>query len=152
MDSHIVKPTVDMFQIFNIILIWLSWGGGGTFLYRTPAFNQQGISVCATGYIQLVSWNIIQLQWQIQGTGHGPPLLLDQIEARRAEKFLFLRLGPRLSQGLDDPHLICRSGATTKLTPDDSNLALTWIKVNFPWVSFIHLQYFLLPSVTWTSP
>ena len=36
-DSHIAKPTVDMFQIFNINLIEL----GGTFLYRAPAFNMK---------------------------------------------------------------------------------------------------------------
>ena len=36
MDSHIAKPTVDMFQILNINLIEL---GGETFLYRAPAFR-----------------------------------------------------------------------------------------------------------------
>ena len=40
MDSHIAKPTVDMFQILNINLIELGGGGGGgTFLYRAPAFR-----------------------------------------------------------------------------------------------------------------
>ena len=38
MDSHVEKPTVDMFQIFNINLIEL---GGGTFLYLAPAFKHK---------------------------------------------------------------------------------------------------------------
>ena len=40
-------------------------------------------------------------QWRIQGRGLGPPLYLDQIEARKAEKYFFGR-PPVLSQGLDD--------------------------------------------------
>ena len=43
-------------------------------------------------------------QWRIQGRGPrglGPPLYLDQIEARKAEKYFFGR-PPVLSQGLDD--------------------------------------------------
>ena len=45
------------------------------------------------------------LQWRIQGRGPGvpAPLLLDQNEARRAEKHVFLRPTLPLSQGLDDP-------------------------------------------------
>ena len=34
--------------------------------------------------------------------GPGPPLFLDQNEARRAEKNVFSRPGPPLSHGLDD--------------------------------------------------
>ena len=47
--------------------------------------------------------------------GEGPPLFLDQTEARRAEKgFLRLPPPPTLSQGLDDrPHLL-----STGLDPD----------------------------------
>ena len=41
-------------------------------------------------------------QWRIQGRGLGPPLYLDQIEARKAEKYFFGRPPPLLSQGLDD--------------------------------------------------
>ena len=41
-------------------------------------------------------------QWRIQGRGRGPrplppPLILDQMEARRAEKNCFWRPGPPLS-------------------------------------------------------
>ena len=46
------------------------------------------------------------LQWRIQGKGPGvpgPPLFLDENEARRAEKHVFLRPPLPLSQGLDDP-------------------------------------------------
>ena len=47
-------------------------------------------------------------QSRIQGRGPegGPPLFLDQTEARRAESKLFWRPGPPLSQGVDDhpPH------------------------------------------------
>ena len=45
------------------------------------------------------------LHWRIQGRGPGvlAPLLLDQNEARRAEKHVFLRPTLPLSQGLDDP-------------------------------------------------
>ena len=45
------------------------------------------------------------LQWRIQRRGPGvlAPLLLDQNEARRAEKHVFLRPTLPLSQGLDDP-------------------------------------------------
>ena len=49
------------------------------------------------------------LHWRIQGRGPGvlAPLLLDQNEARRAEKHVFLRPTLPLSQGLDDPpHLL----------------------------------------------
>ena len=44
-------------------------------------------------------------QWRIQGRGPrglGPPLYLDQTEARKAEKYFFGRPPPLLSQGLDD--------------------------------------------------
>ena len=58
-------------------------------------------------------------QWRIQGRGLGPPLYLDQIEARKAEKYFFGR-PPLLSQGLDDhpspPHptpLIWRFASAT---------------------------------------
>ena len=43
-------------------------------------------------------------QWRIQGRGPrglGTPLYLDQIEARKAEKYFF-GFSPLLSQGLDD--------------------------------------------------
>ena len=33
-------------------------------------------------------------QWRIQGRGLGPPLYLDQIEARKAEKYFFGRPPP----------------------------------------------------------
>ena len=44
------------------------------------------------------------LHWRIQGRDPGvlAPLLLDQNEARRAEKHVFLRPTLPLSQGLDD--------------------------------------------------
>ena len=48
------------------------------------------------------------------------PLVLDQTEARRAEKFFFGdRLPPPLSRGLDDrpPTLISRSGSGTGVLP-----------------------------------
>ena len=46
-------------------------------------------------------------QWRIQGRGPGaspappPPLILDQLKARRAEKIVFWRPPSPLSQGLD---------------------------------------------------
>ena len=45
------------------------------------------------------------LHWRIQGRGPGvlAPLLLDQNEARSAEKHVFLRPTLPLSQGLDGP-------------------------------------------------
>ena len=49
----------------------------------------------------------ICLQCRIQGRGPGDlglPLLLDQAEARRAEKFFLGDRPPSLSEGLDDPH------------------------------------------------
>ena len=44
-------------------------------------------------------------QWRIQGRGPGDPaprLILDQNEARRAEKHFFEPALPPLSEGLDD--------------------------------------------------
>ena len=51
-------------------------------------------------------------QWRIQG--RGAPLVLDQTEARGAEK-MFLESSPPLSKGLDDrpPQLISRCGSGT---------------------------------------
>ena len=145
MDSHIVKPTVDMFQIFNIILIWLSGGGGGTFLYRTPTFNQKVISICATGYNYLTCFlecNTVA----VAGPGEGPrtSLIIRPNWGPKSQKNFCFETGPppylRVWMTPPPPTLIWRSGAATKLTLNDSNLALTWIKVDFPWVSFIHLQ------------
>ena len=52
-------------------------------------------------YLHPGSRALLYPQWRIQGRGRGPrplPLLiLDQMEARRAEKIVFWRPGPPLS-------------------------------------------------------
>ena len=64
----------------------------------------------------------ITLQWRIQGG--ATPLILDQTEARKAEKKFFCDRASPLSQGLDDrpsppPHpLILRSGSATALSTE----------------------------------
>ena len=66
------------------------------------------------------------LSYTVADPGEGPqgglaplPLLLDQNEARRAEKILFWDRAPLLSQGLDDspPLLIWKSGSATDTLP-----------------------------------
>ena len=61
-------------------------------------------------------------QWPTQGRGPGgrPPLLLDQTEARMAEK-CFFENGPSLSQGLDDrpPPPLPSEGLDPPLTSKD---------------------------------
>ena len=55
--------------------------------------------------------------------GSGPPLFLDQTEARRAEKFIFLRPGPfLLSDGLDPPlHCMVKSGTVVEIDELDES-------------------------------
>ena len=46
MDSHIAKPTVDMFQILNINLIELGGGGGrGPFYTEPPRLTKIRLSL-----------------------------------------------------------------------------------------------------------
>ena len=57
-------------------------------------------------------------QWRIQGKGPGapspPPLILDQMEARRAEKIFFGGRAPPPSQGLDPALTLLDFGVVMK--------------------------------------
>ena len=84
-------------------------------MWSTPLAQKGFLRICAQTRRDL-SLVYNNPQWRIQGRdrggGPGHPLLLDQSEARRAEKNFFLRPGlppplpppplPPPSQGLDD--------------------------------------------------
>ena len=50
-----------------------------------------------------------------KGPGGPPPLVLDQTEARRAEKIFFLRLSPPVISGSDDRALPLPEGLNPPL-------------------------------------
>ena len=73
-------------------------------MWSTPLAQKGFLRICAQTRRDL-SLVYNNPQWRIQGRtrGGGHPLLLDQSEARRAEKKFFFETGtPPPSQGLDD--------------------------------------------------